>query len=216
MTSPYPPGLPGPGRSRARPTMRRATSEPMLRIAVDLGASAPGRPQTSRLPRDRSAGPRSPGSPRPALPWEDPWGEGRRHGRGGGNPPAPPHLEPAQADGAHRGKALHGAHPRAGAPPRHHAGRGDAGLHAAGDPRLLRRGLPPGHRARLLGRGGARRHGRQREAGRALPGRDLPGRERRCAHRHGPHRADRVPPLQGRDGDARAASACPTRSSSAS
>ena len=116
----------------------------------------------------------------------------------------PADLQPAQADGARRGQAVHGAHRRARAPPRHHERGRDARLHAAGDPRLLRRGLAPRRRARLLGRGGARRHRRQREAARALPGRDLPGGERRRAHRHGPLGADRVPPLQRRGRDARA------------
>ena len=46
---------------------------------------------------------------------EDDRGEGRRHGRRRGHAPAPAHVEPAEADGADRRPALHGAHRRAAA-----------------------------------------------------------------------------------------------------
>ena len=39
--------------------------------------------------------------------------EGRRHGGRRGHAPSPAHVEPAEADGADRRQAVHGAHPRA-------------------------------------------------------------------------------------------------------
>ena len=135
---------------------------------------------------------------------ENPLREGRRDGRWGGDSPPTADLQPAEADGARCRKAVHGAHPGAGPKARDHQRGRDARIHAAGDQRLLRGGIPPRRGSRVLGGGGARRDGGQREAARALPRRDVPGGERRCAHGHGPHVADRVPPLQGRGRDDRA------------
>ena len=82
--------------------------------------------------------------------------QGRRDGRRGGHPPSPADLEPAEADGADRGQAVHAAHRRAAAPPRVRRHRRHRGLPAAGDPRLLRRRRRAGRADAVLGRGVAR------------------------------------------------------------
>ena len=71
--------------------------------------------------------------------------EGRRHGRRRGHAPAAADLEPAEADGADRRQAVHGAHPRAAARPRlRRTSSITRRLPAAGDPQPLRRRLELG------------------------------------------------------------------------
>ena len=93
---------------------------------------------------------------------------------------------------------MHGAHPRPA--PRARVRRRDrhACLHAAGDPRLLRRRRGLRRLGPLLGRGVARRHGRVGEARRGGPGRDVPRHLRRRALRHRPGRPPPLSPRAGR------------------
>ena len=60
--------------------------------------------------------------------------EGRRDGGRRGHAPAPADLEPAEADGADRRQAVHGAHPRAAARARLRGRRRHGRVPAAGDP----------------------------------------------------------------------------------
>ena len=86
--------------------------------------------------------------------------EGRRHGRGRGHAAAAAHLEPAEADGADRRQAVHGAHRRAPQAPRLRGRDRHRRLPAAGDPQLLRQRRDARRRHRLLGGGVAARHRR--------------------------------------------------------
>ena len=86
--------------------------------------------------------------------------EGGRHGRRRGHAAPPADLEPAEADGADRRQAVHGAHPRAARAPRLRRRDRHARVHAAGDPQLLRRRRVARPLDRVLGRGVAARHGR--------------------------------------------------------
>ena len=98
----------------------------------------PGSPlrATSRPARYGAArGPQA-GAARSGAPYE-----GRDHGRRRGDPPAPPDVEPAQADAAAGRPADDGAHRLAAAAARHHRHRGDGRLPAQRHPQLFRRRL---------------------------------------------------------------------------
>ena len=128
----------------------------------------------------------------------DPRDESRRHGRRRGDSPAPAHLEPAEADGADRRQAVHGAHPRAAARARLRGGRRHGRVPAAGDPLVLRRRREPRPRHLVLGRGEPARHRRLGAARERRARRDVPRHLGRRALRHRPRQDRRVPQGEGR------------------
>ena len=130
--------------------------------------------------------------------------EGRRHGRRRGDAPAPADLEPAEADGADRRQAVHGAHHRAAARARLRGRDRHGRLHAAGDPQLLRRRREPRRAYRVLGGGIAARDGRLGASRLGQARRDVSRHLGRRAVRLRPHQAREVPPQTGSGGDDRA------------
>ena len=124
--------------------------------------------------------------------------QGRRHGRWRGHTAASSDLEPAQADGADRRKAVHGAHRRAAQTPRLRGRDRHRRLPAPGDPELLRQRRVARHRHRLLGRGVAARHRRLGEARRREARRHVPRHLRRRAVRRRPDGARRSAPREER------------------
>ena len=126
--------------------------------------------------------------------------EGSRDGRRRRHASAPAHLQPAEADGAHRRQAVHGAHPRAAQATR--PGRRDrhGGVPAAGDPQLLRQRRLARDVDRVLGRGIAARHCRLGAPRKRSARRDLPRHLGRCSLRRGSDRPDPVPPGEGLGG----------------
>ena len=129
--------------------------------------------------------------------------EGRRHGGRRGHAPSPAHVEPAEADGADRRQAVHGAHPRAAEAARLRGRDRHRRVPAAGDPLVLRRRRDARHRHRVLGRGVAARHRRLGAARRGPARRHVPRHLRRRALRRRPDEARRVPPREGGVGDDR-------------
>ena len=113
--------------------------------------------------------------------------EGRRDGRRRGDAAAAAHLEPAEADGADRRQAVHGAHPRAA---RARTGSTDVVVTVAFLPQAIRSyfgdGASLGLEHRVLGRGEPARHGRL--------GASRGGRARRHVPRHLGRRALRHRP----------------------
>ena len=114
--------------------------------------------------------------------------EGGRDGGRRGHAAAAADLEPAEADGADRRQAVHGAHPRAAPRARLRGRRRHGRVPAAGDPLLLRRRHEPRPEHPVLGRGEPARHGRLGAARLGRARRDVPRHLRRRALRHRPAR----------------------------
>ena len=116
---------------------------------------------------------------------------GRHPRRRGGDAPAPPHLDGAQAGRAARRPAVHRLHARVAAPPRRgrrdHVLRVQGRAHARGPRRRV--AVRPGPAVRRGAR--AARHGRGAQGGRGAPAGPLPHAQRRRPDRHRPVRADR-------------------------
>ena len=122
--------------------------------------------------------------------------EGRRHGGRRGHAPSSADVEPAEADGADRRQAVHGAHPRAAEAARLRGRDRHGRVPAAGDPLVLRRRRDARHRRLVLGRGVAARHRRLRAPRRRTARRHVPRHLRRRALRRRPDEAHRVPPRE--------------------
>ena len=120
--------------------------------------------------------------------------EGGRHGRRGGDAPPSAHVEPAEADGADRRQAVHGAHHRAPAGARLRGRDHHRRVPAAGDPLVLRRRRVARGEHLVLGRGDAARHGRLGPARDAAARRADPRHLGRRALRRRPRRDARGAP----------------------